>query len=60
MLGIGIGLEVMTFALLYRIRVIVGLMFMISWASVYILACRVSCVYLHVGFKLVYMAAWFG
>ena len=41
-------------------RANVGAMFMTDWASVCNLACRVSRVHLHVGFKLVHTAAWFG
>ena len=41
-------------------RAIVGAMFVTDWASVCILACRVSRVHLHVGFKLMHTATWFG
>ena len=42
------------------LRAIVVAMFMTDWASVCNLACRVSRVHLHIGFKLVHTAAWFG
>ena len=61
MLGISVGDRGCVIHTSYAIlHVIVGAMFMTDWASVCNLACRVSRVHLHVGFKLVHTAAWFG